>query len=374
MILRKTAFLLVLFMPLLGLGQTRTMKNQLIVGSYTKTQSHGLFSFNFNGGLELKSEADHVFNPSYLVLNKDGTHIYAVNEGGAKNSAVSAFRYDKNTGKFSLINSELTQGAAPCHVTLSPDEKFLFAANYNGGSLSIFPINEDGSLAPLAQLLKHEGSSVNKNRQNEPHVHSTNFSPDGTILYAADLGTDKIVAYRYHPEDKKPLTASPELDITIDAGFGPRHFTFNKQGDRLYVMSEMKAYVSVFEYKNHKTTLIQEINTNAPDFKGEDSGADIHLSADGRFLYTSNRGDANSIAIFAVEADGKLNRVANESTRGKGPRNFVIDPTDNYLLVAHQYTNNIVVFKRDKKTGLLKYVSETNEVGSPVCLKFVELN
>lgn len=374
--LKSAVLSLTFFLPFLGFSQPKTMDYHLIIGTYTKTQSNGLFVYRFNtetGKLSFESKTEGVVNPSYLAINKDATKVYSVSEAEGKQSGLSAFNFDAQKGILSFINSQATTSQGPCHVTLSKDNRFGFSANYGGGSISVFPINPDGSLAPVSQLIKHKGNSIDKKRQNEPHAHSTNFSPDGSILYVADLGTDFVNAYKYNGNAKKPLQANIASDVKIEPGFGPRHFTFNKKGDKLYVLSEMKAYVSVFDYKNNKATLMQKINSNAADFKGEDGGADIHLSNDGKFLYTTNRGTANEIGIFKVEKDGKLTKVGNESTKGRGPRNFAIDPTDNFLLVGHQYTDDIFVFRRDKKTGLLSYTGETIKVGSPVCLKFVEV-
>lgn len=358
----------------LGLSQPKATDYHLIIGTYTKTQNNGLFVYKFDtktGKLSFESKTEGVVNPSYLAVNNDATKVYSVSEADGNKSGLSAFNFDAKNGVLSFINSQATTSQGPCHVTLSKDSKFAFSANYGGGSLSVFPINSDGSLAPVSQLIKHTGRSINKSRQKDPHVHSTNFSPDGSILYVADLGTDIVNAYKYDGSEKQPLKAEKASDVKIEQGFGPRHFTFNKKGNKLYVMNEMKAYVSVFRYKNNTSTLVQEINTNADDFKGEDGGADIHLSNDGKFLYTTNRGTANELAIFKVKCNGKLKKVGNVSTKGKGPRNFAIDPTDNFLLVGHQYTDDIFVFRRDRKTGMLSDTGEMIKLGSPVCLKFV---
>lgn len=373
----KSAILILLFfVPFLSFSQSKSMDYHLIIGTYTRSQSNGLFVYKFNsstGKLSFESKTEGVINPSYLAINEQTSKVYAVSEGNAQQAALNAFDFDAKRGVLSLINSERTHSQDPCYVTLSKDGKFVFTANYGGGTLSVFPINSDGGLAPMSQLVKHTGSSVDKERQTKPYVHSSNFSPDGSILYVADLGTDFVNAYKYNGNNQQPLQKHEASDAKLEPGFGPRHFTFNKKGDKLYVLSEMKVYVSVFDYKNNKPTLIQEINADEAGFTGEDRGADIHLSNDGKFLYTSNRGTANDIGIFKVEKNGKLTKVGNESTKGNGPRNFAIDPTDNFLLVAHQFTNDIFVFKRDKKTGLLNYTGETLKIGSPVCLKFASM-
>lgn len=374
--LKSTLLSLAVVLPLLANSQSKPMDFHLIIGTYTKTQTNGLFVYKFNtetGKLNFESKTEGVVNPSYLAINSAGDKVYSVSEASGNQSGLSAFNFDAKNGVLSFINSQPTTSKGPCHVTLSKDNKFAFAANYGGGSISVFPINADGSLSPVSQLIKHSGNSIDKKRQNEPHVHSSNFSPDGSILYVADLGTDFVKAYKYNANKEQPLTAEKAADIKIEPGFGPRHFTFNKKGDRLYVVAEMGAYVSVFAYKNNKATLLENVNMNDSDFEGNNGAADIHLSNDGKFLYASNRGSANDIAIFKVLKNGKLLKIANESTKGKAPRNFAIDPTDNFLLVANQDSNDVYVFKRDKKTGLLTYTEEMINVGAPVCLKFVEV-
>ncbi|MFC5282176.1 lactonase family protein [Pedobacter alpinus] len=369
-------YFLLLMAPLLSFAQVKeNAKNyHLIIGTYTRTQTNGLFVYKFDtetGKLTFESKTEGVVNPSYLALNQDETKVYSVSEANGNKSGLSSFDFDAKNGVLTFINSEPTNSQGPCHVTVSKDNKFVFAANYGGGSLSVFPINTNGSLAPVSQLIQHTGSSINKKRQTSPHAHSSNFSPDGSILYVADLGTDYVNAYKYNANNNQPLQKEEVSDVKIEPGYGPRHFTFNKKGNKLYVVTELEAFVSVFDHKNNKSKLLQNISMNDADFKGTNGAADIHLSNDGKFLYATNRGTANDIAIFKVAKNGELTKVGNVSTKGKSPRNFTIDPTDNFLLVANQDTNDVYVFKRNKKTGLLTYTEEMINVGAPVCLKFI---
>lgn len=373
----KSAVITTLFCLVITLcfGQSKPKNYHLIIGTYTKTQTKGLFVYKFDtetGKLSFESATEGVVNPSYLVVNNSGTKVYSVSEAGDKKSGVSAFNFDAKAGKLSFINSEETKSNGPCYVNLSNDEKFLFTANYGGGSLSAFPLNTDGSLKPLSQLVKHTGESINKSRQTAPHAHSVRFSPDGNILFAADLGTDYVYAYNYNPNSLEPLNKNLKSDIKIAAGHGPRHFEFNTKGDKLYVLGELEALISVFSYQNNESKLEQTISLNNSDFKGTNGAADIHLSNDGKFLYATNRGSINELVAFKInKKNGKLTKIQSVSTKGKTPRNFVIDPTDNFLLVANQNSDDIYVFKRDKKTGLLTYNNEMIKIGAPVCLKFV---
>ncbi len=368
------------FIPFVSNAQ-KANKNRfyhLLIGTYTKTQDNGLFVYKFdtnNGKLTYESASEGIKNPSYLAINKDGDKVYAVNESGLnRKGGVSSFNFDNKTGKLSFLNDQETKGAGPCYISISKDNKFIFTANYTGGSISVLPLKNDGTIDDLTQLIQHEGSSINLSRQKEPHAHSVIFSPSGRTLYSADLGTDKLYAYKYQPNASQPLSEAVQPYTNIEPGFGPRHFTFNHKANRLYLVSELTAMISVYDYENETLKNIQTISMNKADFKGINGAADIHLSNDGKFLYTTNRGSVDEIVIFKVaKASGKLERIGSESCRGKTPRNFIIDPTDQFLLVANQNSNDIYVFKRNKKTGLLNYINEKINVGSPVCLKMTAL-
>jgi 6-phosphogluconolactonase len=379
---RNTFFIfstiLFLFSTLNSIAQKNSRYYHLIIGTYTKTQDKGLFVYKFDsqtGDLTFESSTQGIPNPSYLTISNDANHVYTVNESGIdRKGAVSSFNFNSKNGILSFINSQETKGAGPCYITLSPDEKFLFTANYAGGSISVLSINKNGSVGELVQLIQHEGSSINESRQKEPHAHSVNFNPSGTTLFNADLGTDKIFAYDYLPNEKLPLLANENSSALIKPGFGPRHFTFNEKGDRMYVLSELTATISFFNYLNGKLLHQQDISLNDADFKGINGAAAIHISNDGKFLYATNRGNVNEIVCFKIDGKtGALTKVGTTGTLGQTPRDFLIDPTDNFILIAHQNSNDIFVFKRDQQTGLLTYTNKKLKIGSPVCLKMTPL-
>jgi 6-phosphogluconolactonase len=222
------------------------------------------------------------------------------------------------------------------------------------------------------QLIKHEGSSINKSRQQSPHVHSTVLSPDNKYLMTPDLGTDKVYIYNFdRTNTANPLTPSVPAFVNVKAGSGPRHLVFHPNKKFAYLIHEMEGMITVFDYKNGKLTEKQTITMLPAGFSGRIGAADIHISPDGRFLYGSNRDDANEIVIYSIKKDGTLTYTGRQSTLGKSPRNFVIDPTGNFLLVANQNSDNILIFRRDKKTGLLTPLDKNIQIGAPVCLKFV---
>jgi len=362
----------ILLMSVLSTAALAQKSNyNLIVGTYTAPgKSEGIYAYNFNtstADVSLKHITKEIANPSYLAISPDKKYAYVVNETG-NTSTVSAFKYDATTGALTFINKVNSQGADPCYITA--DTKNVIVANYSGGSLAVFSRNADGSLTEATQVIKHTGKSIDPNgRQQSAHVHMTLFTPDRKYLIVNDLGEDQTYIYNYNPTGKDK-TLTQKTVIKTNAGTGPRHITFSPNGKFAYLAHEFNGSITAFAYANGKLTKIEEIGTTAKDFTGRVDAADIHVSADGKFLYETNRGDANSISTFSVLSNGKLKLIETISTLGKGPRNFSIDPSGNFLLVGHQYTNNVVIFKRDKKTGKLTDSGKRIEVGAPVCLVF----
>ncbi|MFC3196409.1 lactonase family protein [Parapedobacter deserti] len=350
----------------------------MLIGTYTHTgKSKGIYVYDYDlltGDATLKSSVESD-NPSFITVSSDTRYVYAANENGEGKGAVSAYALDAASGKLTFLNRQLTQGDSPCHVVTDREGTHVVVSNYSGGSISVFPIQPDGSLGAMKQLIQHEGSGPNRDRQQKPHVHSAFFSPDQKRIYVQDLGTDKINIYEYHPESQDtPLVPALHPYAKSAAGGGPRHIAQSSDGRYVYLVQEMTAQVLVYRQDNGKLEPIQEVGINEDGFSGSNGAADINLSPDGRFLYASNRGDANTLAIYQVSpADGKLAKVGNQSVLGRGPRNFSISPDGKFLLVANQNTDEVVVFARDSKTGLLNDTGNRIAVGAPVCLVFASL-
>lgn len=366
--MKKSIFVTLIL--LITFSVTAKMNNyRLLIGTYTNTgKSLGIYSYEIDMGKGLFNQisvATGVKNPSFLELTPDKKFVYSVCES-TEGSAANAFSFNKATGKLTFINSSLTKSGGPCFITST--ENHVFTANYGGGSLSVFGRKADGSLTGALQVIQHTGKSINTERQNEPHVHQVLVSPDKKFILANDLGTDKVTVYQYNPTSTKDILM-PYDTLSVKPGSGPRHSAFTKNGKRLYLVHEIDGTVSVIDFENGKLSLIQE--TTVDHKSGTiNRGADIHLSADERFLYVTNRGSANDITCFSVAKDGKLTYKQQVSTGGKGPRNFAITPDDQYIFVAHQLTDNIVIFKRDMNTGLLTDTGKRINVGAPVCLLF----
>ncbi|AOJ92297.1 lactonase family protein [Burkholderia multivorans] len=358
----------------------------LLVGTYTDTGSDGIYVYRFDtstGSVAPVSSAKTV-NPSYLLPSRDGRVVYAVNELPGDNGpatqrgGISAFRFDAKTGALTFIDRVSSEGNDPCYLSLSPDGKYLVTANYSvaadpGGSFALFPVRDDGGVAPAVLSVHHEGKGPVRGRQDNAHVHSTVFSPDGRYLFVQDLGLDKIYGYRYTVDGSRGLISPTDTRYTpVKAGAGPRHLVFSADGRFAYMTSELNASVEVFGYHDGKLTPIETVSMIAPGFKGKVGGGAIHLSPDGRFLYVSNRGDANEIVIYAVnQADGRLKTVGRQSSLGRTPREFLIDPTGKWLIVGNQDSDTFYVFGRDVGSGQLAANPRKVAVGKPVDFKLV---
>jgi 6-phosphogluconolactonase len=372
--MKKLPLFILLAFPVIGFAQKKLPKSfDLIIGTYTKAESKGIYVYRFyeeTGKTAYLSEIDDIKNPAYLCVSSNNKFVYSANENDV-GGAISAFKFDAASGQLTLINSQ-PAGGGPAYVSIDKDQKNVFAANYGNGTLTVLPVNKDGSLGAITQTIKDEGQGANKDRQEGPHVHSGWLSPDEKYFFYADLGTDKLSINHYRASKIPALTPADPPYVAVKAGNGPRHFDFSANGKYLYLLQEMGAVITTYSVNGAQLKPLQTISMTAENFKGAVGAADIHISPDGRFLYASNRGDANDISLYAISPDnGQLTFIERYSTMGKSPRNFVIDPTGHYLLVANQSSDNIVVFKINPETGKLTVTNSQIKISMPVCLKMV---
>ncbi|KPM48901.1 lactonase family protein [Jiulongibacter sediminis] len=349
--------------------ETEEVENlQLYIGTYTSKGSQGIYKTEFNpekGELMEAKPAAESDDPSFLALSPDGGHLYAVSEvnGGSIRS------FSRGDSSLTFINESSSGGIHPCHVAIDKTGKWIFAGNYTSGSLAVLPILENGGVGEPVQVIQHQGSGPNKERQKSPHVHSVNVSPDNKAIFVPDLGMDKVMVYAFD-ETTGQLTPGDHMEVT--PGSGPRHFTFHPNGKFAYVVQELTGSVTQFNYANGGLEKVEEFSTLPEGFEGDNSSADIHISPDGRFLYASNR-FIDNIAVFAIDQEsGSLSAVSHHSVLGQVPRNFAISPDGQFLLVANQESDNIIVFKRDKETGKLSPTGGEIKVSMPVCLIFTD--
>lgn len=360
--------------PQAGSGQLR-----IYIGTYTAAPGQGINLGQLDladGGLKLDGVAAETKNPSFVAIHPNRRFLYAVGEisdfAGQRSGAVNAFRIVPATGRLELLNQQSSGGAGPCHVTVDRTGRNVLVANYGGGSVSVLPIHDDGSLAAATAFIQHEGASVDPRRQKGPHAHSINLDAANRFAFAPDLGLDKILVYRFDPA-AGTLAANDPAWATVAPGSGPRHFAFHPGGKFAYVINEMKSTLTAFRYDAERGALdeLQTLSTLPGGPVEGNTTAEVQVHPSGKFVYGSNRGH-DSIAVFAVDAaSGRLKLVEHESTQGKTPRNFGIDPTGQFLLACNQGSNSIVGFRIDPQTGELTPTGQKLEVPSPVCVKFM---
>jgi 6-phosphogluconolactonase len=356
-------------------------KEILYVGTYSVRGSEGIYVYEFDrakGDFTLLQSVKTLENPTFIAIHPSGKFLYSVNRGPVPGSemlgSVSAYVIDSKSGMLTLLNHQSSYGAGPCHITIDHTGKLAFISNYAEGSFTVLPLAGDGSLGACSDSIRFTGKGINAERQEKSHIHSATVSPDNHFVYVADLGTDKIHSFEINLKEKK-LTALIEPFVSVKPGSGPRHFTFTPNGKYAYLAEELTSTVATFSYnkKNGALELIADRIISLPsDFKEKNTSADIHTDASGKFLMLSNRGH-ESLALYAIKPNGGLTLKENIKTRGQKPRNFLVDSKNKFVFVAHQDTDNIVIFKLDANKGELSETKAQIQVPSPVCLKMLEL-
>ena len=349
----------------------------LYVGTYTSGRSEGIYICSFNpvtGEIKEVGTVKGVANPSFLAIDRQRQYLYAVNEvedfGGKPSGAVSAFRIGAKTGMLTFINQQPSMGGAPCYLIVDNSRRFVLLANYSGGNVAVVPVH-NGTLGTPVDVVQHQGHSTGAEPQKVPHAHSIVLDKANRYVFAADLGLDRIMIYKFDSRQGK-LKANDQPWAQLKSGAGPRHFTFHPSERWAYVINELDSTITAFAYDKARGRLneVQTIDTLPSGFKDKNSCADIHISPSGKFLYGSNRGH-NSIVVFAIDPlTGKLTVVEHVSTGGKTPRNFALDPSGGFLLAANQNSDNIVSFRIDPKRGTLAPTGHVANIPTPVCLRF----
>ena len=369
------SFWVIAFLFFTGSADIYAQAKEIIYAGTSSTRgSKGIYVFEFDrsqGKLKELQTVKEGTSPGFLSVSPDRKYLYAIYGQGSRsdgNGSVMSFKIDRATGFLTKINEQSTGGKGPAHISIDPKGRFAYVSNYGDGTLSVLPINKNGSLGSASDFIKHTGSSIVTGRQQGSHVHSIIPSPDGKFIYVSDLGIDKVMIYRVQSNGKLAPASVPFTQNV--AGSGPRHFTIHPNNNFAYSLEELSSTVASFRINRRNGALSSQerIPMLPPDFKGQNSAADIHFSPDGKFLYASNRGH-ESLVIYKVDAKtGKLSLVGHENTGGKHPRNFMIDKMGEFVFTANQNTDNVVVFTRDKETGKLTPNGENVMVPAVSCL------
>jgi len=374
LLLALTAWVLVF-----GYGHAAGEKFLVYVGTYKDHGGKGIYAYRFDstaGQFDSLGMAAESAEPSFLAIAQDGKFLYAVNEISKYNDqpagAISAFAIQRESGKLSLLNQVSSGAEGPAHITLDRSGRYALVSNYERGSVAVFPLLQDGRLGRPSAFVLHQGSSVDPERQKGPHAHAIALSPDNRFAVVADLGLDELLVYPFDAADGS-LGRDPQIVKTMP-GAGPRHLAFDSKGRFLYLLNEIQSTVGTYSYDaaTGKLRELQTISTLPKGFSGAKEAAEIEIHPSGKFLFVSNRGDDNSIVVLAIDPErGTLTPVETDSTRGRTPRHFTLDPTGSWLLAANQDSDQIVLFQVNPKTGHLTPNGQTIHVPSPACIKFV---
>jgi len=359
-------YFLVLFAMSSVLQSVCAQSIPLFVGTYThKGNSEGIYQYSFDvsSGDAIMQSHFKTDNPSFLARN--GQYIYAVNEN--EDGEVSAFKFSNS--QFESLNQLSTAGMHPCHVALGIKEPILVVSNYSSGSLVLYSLSADGSIRKQEDLIRFTGTGPDMSRQKSAHVHSAFFNATGDRLYVSDLGSDRVVEYTIAKKDDD-YAFQQISEIKLKGGSGPRHVAVSGDGATLYVLAELTGEVAVYQNTKGKWQHRQTLPVYAEGFTGDQGGADVKISPDGKFLYATNRGDANVIVHYKILQNGRLEQMDVYSVEGKSPRNFNFSPEGNFILVTNQQSDEIVILKRDIKTGTLTDSKKRIAVGQPVCVIF----
>ena len=354
------------------------MKQYFCVGTYTEPilfgtgevftgKGEGIYLCSFENGKIQVINSISQRNPSFFCIDEKNQKIYTVNEMkeylGEFGGGVTEITYNLK-GEMREDKTYNTGGTDPCHIALSPNGRFLSVSNFANGSVSVFPVGDDGSVLPNKKVFNHEGDSIHPVRQKGPHAHSTVFSPSDNKMYVPDLGIDKLVCYSYNGME---VSSDPESTIDTYKGSGPRFGEFSSDGKHFYLINEIGSSVTHFLYDNGAMITKETVSTLPDDYTGENICSDLHISPNGKYLYASNRGH-DSICVFSIGDDGGLSFIERQSCRGKTPRNFTITPDGEYMLIGNQDRDTFAVFKINTD-GTLSFFDIT-DFPTPVCIRF----
>jgi len=345
---------------------------RLLAGGYTNGDEKGLNLYEFNsksGKLKLLSQSDAGPNPGFFCFSPRKNLLYVSNEvrqfKGSPGGGLTTLRYDPREATFMKLNEMLIPYGGPCYISLSPDSGYLFMANYPKGSVVVIKLDAGGIPEIITDTILYDPE-----KPEASHAHMVLCDPRGKHIYVTDLGLDRVVIYDFDSGTGKLIPVENGIK-QVTKGSGPRHFTFNTDGSRMYLINELGSTLMTFSNDpGSGLTLLQSLSTRG--FRAADKNycADIHIGKNGRYLYGSNRGE-NSIVVFRITDDGTLSLAGHSSCGGDWPRNFVIDPSGNFLLSGNQRSDQISVFRINRKTGIPYTLVDSVLIKAPACLKYL---
>lgn len=350
-------------------------KIPVYIGSYSNAAGEGIYPFVFDsatGELSPLCAPVKLENPSYLAFSRDFRFLYAAMEIPSADERtggrVAAFSVDVS-GRLHALNEQPTKGSDPCYLRADSRNSTLVCANYSSGTMTVFPLAADGGILPCAAVVKHAGAGPVKGRQDGPHMHFTDFALDERFVCTADLGIDEIRFYRFNGETGS-VSGREQAAVALKPGSGPRHMAFHPHRRFAYVVSELSSEVAAIAYsEDDRFEIRQYISTLPRGCAVPSTAAAIRISADGSTLFASNRGD-DSIAVFDIKKDGLLDWIGSYPSGGEGPRDFMLDKGNRYMLVANEKSGAVSVLEMDRGTRALRATGRSAAVYRPFCIAF----
>ena len=348
----------------------------LYIGTGTDDPEEGIHALRFDATTGVLTRAREsvvpLLNPTFLALSPDARFLYAISES-AQMGSVHAYQVDGATGALTFLNKQSTGGRGPAYVSTDQTGRWLLVANYGGGSVALLPVAENGQVEAAVDVVAHTGAGPRQDRQEAPHAHYVHVSPDNRYAYAADLGIDRVRVYTLDSAQRS-LTSETPREVVTAPGAGPRHLDFHPNGRYAYLVNELDGTVTAYTYDaaTGDLTALQTLSALPDGFDQHNQSADIHVHPSGRWLYVSNRGDYDSIAVFAIDAvTGHLTATGYQDEGIHWPRNFAIDPTGRFLLVANRHADEVNVFEIDLETGYPAPTPHRIAVPGPTNITFV---
>lgn len=361
----------------IGSGGSTVDRWRVYLGTGSQHGSEGIYLAELDltsGRVSEPTLATEAERPAFLAVHPNGQWMYSVGAeqqaDGQRVGVVYAFAIDARTGRLTHLNRQPAGGDGPCHLVVDPQGRAVLVANYSSGSVAVLPIEGDGKLAPVSCVVQHTGSSVHERRQQGPHAHAVQVHPDGRFAFAADLGADRLLAYRYDSEAGQ-LTPLDAGSLSTKPGAGPRHFAFHPTLDRLYLINELDSTVLTlrFDAEAGRLEQLQNITSLPADFTEVNYPSEVAVHPSGRFLYGANRGH-DSLAVFRIDETGQLEPAGHVAIEGAWPRHFAIDPTGQFLLAALEKSDSVSVFRIDQETGLPSFTGQHIPLGSPMMVLY----
>lgn len=350
------------------------MKEKMYLGTYTRGNSEGVYEIVLNTETKRLEEAKlaaKVDSPTYLTLSNGNDIIYSVSKtekgGGIASLKKTSATHEDTAVSFEKISELIEENAAPpCYVAYDADRSLVYSTSYHDGFVSVYKADDNGALT-LTDVKQHEGSSVHEN-QEKAHAHYMDLTPDRNFLVACDLGTDSVYTYKVSEDGKLDLAAT----YTAAPGTGPRHLVFHPNGNFAYLVGELTSEIVVLAYDAAEGSFetIQTVSSIPESHTTFNSGSAVRVTKDGRFLYSSNRGH-NSIAVYAINESGNsIERIQLIASEGDTPRDFALDPSEQFVVAGHQNSDKLTLFERDAETGLLTLLQKDVYAPEVVCIAF----